>query len=470
MESDNLLMLADIAKLDNEERPFSWDQNREKEKEALLESHEDGFDHCYLPSSDFDRLVNPTHDYYRRIGQGELDDQEHSYAIQVPSELLGGEDRLLGFDNGDTIQEPSTSYVDGIILCPHKCQWASCEVVFASLEELQAHAERHVELNKRSCEWRDCKKKNNRYAHRYLLLRHLRSHTGSTPFSCEHCGSQFATSERMRLHIRAIHIPEVKYRCELCDRFFKTTSERRHHMTRTHMMERIRCRHCGGLYAGSTVLNRHLKSLNVYTRSSVGYGVIGSLLCKFHRYLETIQQYQVEGTVPLYSPVQTGVPEMFNSGEYAVPDLGNENMITISYQEKPVVFLMVPVGETCSVDVTNQENLSPSDTLLSYASDVVNSNDVVYVNPRQYERILKRRDTRKKMMSEDQLVQKLSLNGEKRWKLRESCDFVQKEDDCFPFIPLSEANHPRNTFMNRGISMLRRENAESRVDFYHPQP
>ncbi|ETN86663.1 CCAAT-binding transcription factor subunit B [Necator americanus] len=140
---------------------------------------------------------------------------------------------------------------------------------------------------------------------------------------------------------------------------------------------------------------------------------------------ETIQQYQVEGTVPLYSPVQTGVPEMFNSGEYAVPDLGNENMVTIGYQEKPVVFLMVPVGETCSVDVTNQENLSPSDTLLSYASDVVNSNDVVYVNPRQYERILKRRDTRKKMMSEGRLSK------------------TRKEDDRFPFIPLSEANHPR---------------------------
>ncbi|KHJ76713.1 zinc finger, C2H2 type [Oesophagostomum dentatum] len=63
----------------------------------------------------------------------------------------------------------------------------------------------------------------------------------------------------MRLHIRAIHSPEVKYKCEVCDRFFKTTSERRHHMTRAHMMERLKCQHCGGLYAGSTVLNRHLK-------------------------------------------------------------------------------------------------------------------------------------------------------------------------------------------------------------------
>ncbi|KAK6044853.1 zinc finger, C2H2 type [Cooperia oncophora] len=40
----------------------------------------------------------------------------------------------------------------------------------------------------------------------------------------------------MRLHVRAIHTPEVKYMCEVCDRLFKTTAERRHHMTRMHMI------------------------------------------------------------------------------------------------------------------------------------------------------------------------------------------------------------------------------------------
>ncbi|KAE9411708.1 hypothetical protein Angca_003866, partial [Angiostrongylus cantonensis] len=79
------------------------------------------------------------------------------------------------------------------------------------------------------------------------------------PFACEHCGNRFTTKERMRLHVRAIHLPEVKYKCEVCDRFFKTTSERRHHMSRIHMKERLQCSFCGRLYAGSEVLRRHLK-------------------------------------------------------------------------------------------------------------------------------------------------------------------------------------------------------------------
>ncbi|KAL6728793.1 hypothetical protein Aduo_010529 [Ancylostoma duodenale] len=233
MESGNLLMLADMAKLDNEERPLNWDFNRERE--AVSTSHVDAFDHCYLPSNDFDRFVNPTHDYYRRIGQGELDDQEHSYAFPVPAGPTGVEEGLPGFDSYDSMLEPSTSYVNGIVLCPYECCWETCRLTFGSLDELHKHAEAHVTISERNCRWRGCKKGGNRYAHRYLLLRHLRSHTGSTPFACEHCGNQFATSERMRLHVRAIHTPEVKYKCEVCDRFFKTTSERRHHMTRAHM-------------------------------------------------------------------------------------------------------------------------------------------------------------------------------------------------------------------------------------------
>ncbi|KAJ1363262.1 hypothetical protein KIN20_023090 [Parelaphostrongylus tenuis] len=256
MELGNLLMLADIAKLVHEEGAYQYDFS-ENEVDLLSSSAADAYDHCYLPSNDFERVVNSTHDYYHRVEQWDLGEQEHSYAFQIPFESTN--DGLLTYDDSDSVLEPSTSYTQGIVLNPHECQWEDCSASFGTLRELQTHAEGHLQATTRFCGWRGCKKSSNRYAHRYLLSRHLRSHTGATPFACEHCGNQFATKERMRLHIRAIHLPEVKYKCEECDRFFKTTSERRHHMSRIHMKERLQCGFCGGLYAGSAVLRRHLK-------------------------------------------------------------------------------------------------------------------------------------------------------------------------------------------------------------------
>ncbi|KAK5980948.1 hypothetical protein GCK32_003567 [Trichostrongylus colubriformis] len=256
-ESDNLLMLADMAKLDYEERPFNWDFNNQESAPAT--SQVDAFDHCYLPSNDFDRFVNSTHDYYYRVGQWDLDEQEHSYAFQVPSGSTSGSYEWLGYEDSGTASSSSAANVHGVVLNTHICLWGTCAGTFETLEELQKHAEAHLVSTSRQCLWRGCSKMERRYAHRYLLSRHLRSHTGSTPYACDQCGSQFATRERMRLHQRSIHMPEVKYMCEVCDRLFKTTSERRHHMTRMHMKERLVCRHCGGLYSGRSVLSRHLK-------------------------------------------------------------------------------------------------------------------------------------------------------------------------------------------------------------------
>lgn len=257
-ESDNLLMLADMAKLEHEERPY-WEFNTENGPET---SQVDAFDHCYLRSNDFDRFVNSTHDYYQRVGQWDLNEQEHSYAFQVPSGSTAGSGELwMGYEEagGGGVFDPSVSDVHGVVMSTHVCQWENCMVGVESTEELQKHAESHLSSTSRRCMWRGCSKTDKPYSHRYLLCRHLRSHTGSTPFACEHCGSRFATKERMRLHVRSVHMPEVKYMCEICDRLFKTTSERRHHMTRMHMQERLLCSHCGGFYSGRSVLNRHMK-------------------------------------------------------------------------------------------------------------------------------------------------------------------------------------------------------------------
>ncbi|RCN51524.1 zinc finger, C2H2 type [Ancylostoma caninum] len=192
--------------------------------ETLSTSHVDAFDHCYLPSNDFDRFVNPTHDYYRRVGQGELDDQEHSYAFPMPSGPTGVEESLLGFDSYESMLEPSTSYVKHTLLSTK----GTADGVGARKEGTAMHTDIYY-----------C----GTCAHIQDLLRLLANTAVTSLRQAKGAVSSISfdlsfintLNLRMRLHVRAIHTPEVKYKCEVCDRFFKTTSERRHHMTRAHM-------------------------------------------------------------------------------------------------------------------------------------------------------------------------------------------------------------------------------------------
>ncbi|GBM51303.1 hypothetical protein AVEN_164382-1 [Araneus ventricosus] len=40
------------------------------------------------------------------------------------------------------------------------------------------------------------------------MKRHVRTHTGSKPFSCPHCGQRFARKENAIRHIRTIHVTQ----------------------------------------------------------------------------------------------------------------------------------------------------------------------------------------------------------------------------------------------------------------------
>ncbi|XP_022179902.1 transcriptional repressor CTCFL-like isoform X2 [Myzus persicae] len=91
------------------------------------------------------------------------------------------------------------------------------------------------------------------------LQNHVNTHTGTKPFNCRSCSSSFTTSGELVRHNRYKHTHEKPHKCTLCDYASVEVSKMKNHM-RCHTGERpYQCPHCSYGSPDKFKLKRHLR-------------------------------------------------------------------------------------------------------------------------------------------------------------------------------------------------------------------
>ena len=110
------------------------------------------------------------------------------------------------------------------------------------------------------------------------LQNHVNTHTGTKPHRCKYCEASFTTSGELVRHVRYRHTHEKPHKCPDCDYMSVELSKLKRHM-RCHSGERpYQCPHCTYASPDTFKLKRHLR---IHTGKSGALTLLGDLLLMF---------------------------------------------------------------------------------------------------------------------------------------------------------------------------------------------
>ncbi|XP_007227973.3 zinc finger protein GLI2a [Astyanax mexicanus] len=167
-------------------------------------------------------------------------------------------------DKDECKQEPEAIYETN-------CHWEGCSKEYDTQEQLVHHINNdhiHGEKKEFVCRWDECSREQKPFKAQYMLVVHMRRHTGEKPHKCtfEGCSKAYSRLENLKTHLRS-HTGEKPYVCEHegCNKAFSNASDRAKHQNRTHSNEKpyvCKIPGCTKRYTDPSSLRKHVKTVH----------------------------------------------------------------------------------------------------------------------------------------------------------------------------------------------------------------
>ncbi|CAH2224448.1 zinc finger GLI1 [Pelobates cultripes] len=219
--------------------------------------------HCQLKSEPLSSTnMDPLSS--KRLEDGSEGDISSPASTGTQDPLLGLLDGRDDLEKDDGKHEPETVYETN-------CHWESCTKEFDTQEHLVHHINNehiHGEKKEFVCHWQDCSRELRPFKAQYMLVVHMRRHTGEKPHKCtfEGCNKAYSRLENLKTHLRS-HTGEKPYVCEHegCNKAFSNASDRAKHQNRTHSNEKpyvCKIPGCTKRYTDPSSLRKHVKTVH----------------------------------------------------------------------------------------------------------------------------------------------------------------------------------------------------------------